>query len=661
MSRRVGAVVDVSRRESRLIKILSSSCVNTQQGPIFNPQQMPTTLDWRWAVDAETNRTVGGIVAAVLRTNPGDSALKVAVHGVALSKMLRQLKCSADNGRTWIFATAKTIIPESEVDPTSFAQRYRHKWPSNAGPVEGDNNLLGVRFTCAFPTDGATKLSAAKVGGNREKDEREGEGNSDEREGRKIKNRFKSYATSESDATTSLPMQLSFQSSLGSITLWQIDGVRLRCPGYPITDEALPCAKHLARRQQLPQPSRLVWQPFPSSAERAPAAGVDVTVCVQYVYGTGYSAQSILEFASWYLLLGARRLVIFDSMEPELEPGESKLIASERMSALNALAATLGHRLSLVRGLATWDMMRRTRTHMNGQSIAGNMCKSAAGALATPGRAAYALLPDLDEFLSPPSSDADISGRLGSQLAGSLERLARHVHGGEPATAHYLDDDTSVRSRVHRGVGSRRCLSFASIYYYPPTCESTLNAHGSGSRTNISHSGKTSTTVQVGGSSNDLPAVIRRSWRGQPDNFEFGPSHNWTAFPHWNFMVRSKFLVDAADDGVLTGNHECCCKQGLVVGRQCSTRSGLLGNHSCSTVEFMPLEFWHIRHLKGGGQASGPCRKSASISSVLAVNGKRQRIPTVPEEHVFPQSWRSEYLLMLSNLSWAFREAVNVG
>ena len=174
MSRRAGAVVDVSRRETSHQDFLLG--VNTQQGPIFNPQQMPTTLDWRWAVDAETNRTVGGIVAAVLRTTPGDSALKVAVHGVALSKMLRQLKCSADNGRTWIFATAKTIIPESEVDPTSFAQRYRHKWPSNAGPVEGDNNLLGVRFTCAFPTDGATKLSAAKVGGNREKDEREGEG-----------------------------------------------------------------------------------------------------------------------------------------------------------------------------------------------------------------------------------------------------------------------------------------------------------------------------------------------------------------------------------------------------------------------------------------------------------------------------------------------------
>ena len=58
-----------------------------------------------------------------------------------------------------------------------------------------------------------------------------------------------------------------------------------------------------------------------------------MTVCVQYVYGTGYSAQSILEFASWYLCWVHGGWSSFDSMEPELEPGESKLIASERMSA----------------------------------------------------------------------------------------------------------------------------------------------------------------------------------------------------------------------------------------------------------------------------------------------------------------------------------------
>ena len=51
----------------------------------------------------------------------------------------------------------------------------------------------------------------------------------------------------------------------------------------------------------------------------------------------------------------------------------------------------------VVRGLATWDMMRRTRSHMSGQSLAGTLCKAAAGALAG-GHAAFAMLPDFDEF-----------------------------------------------------------------------------------------------------------------------------------------------------------------------------------------------------------------------------------------------------------------------
>jgi hypothetical protein len=314
---------------------------------------------------------------------------------------------------------------------------------------------------------------------------------------------------------------------------------------------------------------------------------------------------------------------------------------------LHGLSRALGSKFVVVSGLATWDVMRRARTHMSGQSLAGSMCRAAAGGLAARGRTAYVFLPDLDEYLSPPATEAAQSHRLATHLAGSLRRLARHVHSGIPATALYLDDPHAIRSRVYAGHGTSRCLSFASVYYYPPMCPADA---------------QTVTATRAG--VDRRPAILRRSWRGQPDNFEAGPSHNWTYFPRWNFFMRSKYMIDASDgSSMLTGNHECCCRPRLIPEDQCAARSGRLGNHTCATLEFMPLEHWHVRHFRGEGlghrDAESACRRPSPITAVLGAPGAgRRRVVVEPQETIFPQSWSAEYTTALGNLSLRLTQAM---
>ena len=539
---------------------------------------MPITqLEWRWAYSATSNRTYAGVVAAVR------AADAIVVHGVLQkSDIDRKLHCSL-NGEDWVHASDETAIPESDPDKLSFRERYNHKWPSSIteGVVElsGDSSLLGLvygaRFTCSF---GARDSSNSR-------------------------------------------QVLSVRSDSG----WRIDGISIRCPGYPIVG---------GEAQGNECPMRSGTGATLSLAHEA--KGADVTVCVPFIYGTGYARRTLHEFTAWYLLLGARRIVAFDSMQPRLEPIKAQHVAQDRVGSLDALSAALGSRFIVVRGLATWDMMRRTRSHMSGQSLAGNMCKAAAGALAVGGRATYVLLPDFDEFLSPPASDALVPHRLATRLAGSLRRLALHVHSGVSVTSLYLDE-AEAASRVHRGRGTRRCLSFASVYYYSPMCAET------GSRS--------TTTAGV----EAQPSVLQRLWRGTPDNFEPGPSHKWTSFRHWNFFVRSKFLVDATDDAVLTANHECCCRPDPQPGSQCTTRDGRLDRHTCATLEFMPMEHWHVRHFKGSGLADGKdeCRSWSFRHFKGVVNGSRQQVPMYPEEVSFPRSWAEEYSAALSNLTRA--------
>ena len=550
---------------------------------------MPTTtVEWQWAVDAE-NVTRAGVVAAV-RTASG-----VTVHAVLPRTRLSRVNCSMD-GRDWVLASQVTAIPEADFDRQSFGERYNRKWPAGRGAIDAEKySLTGVRFVCAFDDLSSSVASERRL-------------------------------------------------TVRSADGWRIDGVRIRCPGYPIVDEA---ATGSGAASQCPA------VPLASAASNSLSARrADVTVCVQYIYGSGYSARTVREFAAWYLLLGAKRIVVFDSMEPHLEPALApQRVAQERMDFLHDLSSSLGSRFVVVRGLAVWDMMRRTRLHMSGQSLAGAMCKAAAGALAVPGRPTFALMPDFDELLSPPTADASaMPHRLATRLAGSLRRLALHVHSGVPVTAHYLPEDSNaVTSRVHYGGGTRRCLSFASVYYLTPAC-------------NHSHRSEVGEVGAAGERSGDdsaaafdaQPALLRRSWRAQPDNFEQGPSYAWKHFAHWNFFVRSKYLVDATDDAIMTGNHECCCHMSARAGGQCTTRNGLIGNHTCAALEFMPLEHWHVRHLRGGGLSEGrdACRRSSSVPSIeCGADGVRRHVRIEPTAELFPTSWAAEYLAALDNLT----------
>lgn len=571
---------------------------------------MPT-LAWRWAVDA--NHTRAGIVAASL-SPVGDG---IIVYGMMVSQHAPGLACSIRNGMQsgaddrmksqWVPVVNATEIPEARGDRQSFGERYKHKWPSGAGMVEVDNALAGARFVCPF----SDKLSRNNATGSI------------------LVRRARHFAA--------------YTISVRSSTGWQIDNVTIHSLGYPIVDGFEDAADSGMVQ------SALSIAPTPS-VRTDEVQGADVTVCVQYVYGTGYSRSTLLEFAAWYYLLGARRIVVFDSIESDLEPGDGRHVAQERQGVLHALAAALGNRFVVVRGLATWDMMRRTRSHMSAQTLAGNMCKAAAGALAVPGRATYALLADIDEFLSPPSSDASMSQRIATRLEGSLGRLALHVDRGSPATALYLQDAAAVASRVHRGHGTGRCLSFASVYYYTRVCDDSNHASSRNSDEHSSSNGRGAVEAD-----DAQPAILRRSWRGWPDNFEDGPSHLWRGFSHWNFHERSKFLVDAIDDQVLTGAHECCCRPMQAGGKQCSSRNSGLEVHTCATLEFMPLEHWHVRHLKGSGLRDGfsldPCRRTKTVSSIKLIAGERQHVTIEPEEVSFPRTWAAEYQAALDNLA----------
>ena len=506
----------------------------------------------------------------------------VLVYAVLPKTRLSSVDCSVD-GRAWVTASEVTAVPESDFDRKSFGERFNHRWPQGQGSIDSEKHgLVGARFVCEL----GDSISVAVF----------------------------------------TPGQTM---SIGSRDGWRIDRVPIRCPGYPIVSIDAPTSPSTASVSS-------------SSARRA-----DVTVCVQYIYGSGYTARAVREFVAWYLLLGAKRIVAFDSMEPHLEPAlAQRRVAQERMEALHNLSATLGERFVIVRGLASWDMMRRTRLHMSGQSLAGAMCKAAAGALAIPGRPAFVVMPDFDELISPPVSDASaVPHRLATRLGGSLRRLALHVHSGVPATAHYLPDDPkAVESRVHRGGGTQRCLSFASAYYLMPSCNDTHSVEDDASSSLKLRTG----VLDV------QPAVLRRLWRTPPDNFELGPSHTWQHFVHWNFFVRSKYLVDATDDALITSNHECCCHAAKRVGGQCTTRKGVLGNHSCATLEFMPLEHWHVRHLKGSGlsDARDACRRTSSVPLIESdATGTRRHVRIEPDQVAFPAPWAAEYLVALANLT----------
>ena len=77
----------------------------------------------------------------------------------------------------------------------------------------------------------------------------------------------------------------------------------------------------------------------------------------------------------------------------------------------------------------------------------------------------------------------------------------------------------------------------------------------------------------------------------------------------------------------------------------------------------MPLEFWHVRHLKEGkpkendmlASDRSSCRQPASVPSVLhSPNGKNKHVSLWPEDGVInrlPALWEQEYAEAVLKLS----------
>ncbi len=368
---------------------------------------------------------------------------------------------------------------------------------------------------------------------------------------------------------------------------WRIPAVVVRCAGYPLlSGNRTDCAQPLSGPQD-------------GDAESSSSGAVTVTACMPVFVGAGYEIRTVVEYVAWYTLLGANLVVIFESIEPEVHarqggPDQGKR-ARENQAALYQLAHSMKGRLHIVSGLSSWQMMRRTWSHMYGQTLASNICKQAAGDLGKSsstigGRAsaAYVTVMDVDEFLVPPISRVHVGG-----VRGALSVLARRLHTTESTvSALYLNDSAASQRRrepVPWRAANGRCLVFANVYYLPSQCDSH--------------------------SSVDRPsAVLRLDSRVQPDRFESGPSHQWQVTPAWNFLHRSKFLTSAGDD-TMVGVHECCCTltvhQGVLANK--CLRAGGWGMPSrvvselapCTTVEHMPLEFWEVRHLKYGFHTNG--------------------------------------------------------
>ena len=258
-----------------------------------------TTLDWRWARHSE-NQTVAEFVAAIY------AADALTIYGVVESKHMPWLECSLDDGDDvipqWSSATKTTRLPESEPDPFRIWKRFR-KSSSNltANFQKPSGGLSGVRFMCSFGPHLRKALLQRPRG-------------------------MPSVRSSRAD--------------------WRVEGIKVRCAGYPIMSEDTSVTNCLHGNNI----------GMPTLGTSAP----QVTVCVPHWYGVGFSSQALLEYIAWYLLLGARRIVVHESLEPDVHRTSDMQEATRaNMNALHALARAYPNRVAVVSGLATWEVMRR--------------------------------------------------------------------------------------------------------------------------------------------------------------------------------------------------------------------------------------------------------------------------------------------------------------
>ena len=582
------------------------------------PGRVVVELDWRYAdksgrANPLTNRTAinsadppsfaaahAGIVSASL---PMWTHTALTVFGFMDYSHVRRVKASRntapDRARSsllqcavgqgeWVNATSLTELPASTTDLHAFKEAY------GGVRVVGrpTDDIHGVRFSCIFGPD--KLISPGTLA------------------------RFRMKAAD------------------GISIAWAVNDVVVRCPGYPIVSAELNGTK--------------CSSVGPSAQEVA--SRVSITACLTNLYGVGYDVRVVAEYAAWYLLLGATRVVIFESIEPDVQErlfgergGKRAQLAQRNMQMLHAMARRMPRRVHIIRGLVGWEMMRRTANHDHGQTLAGNMCKAAARDLAmgrphgrpldglryTPsdGTASahgqglqvtpYVMQMDVDEFLVPPTTAWP---ELQSQLTGSLLRTAQQLQTGAPASALFLNDTAMTRSRVEtfkEGIG--RCLLFADVYYLLPDCNTSASPN--------------STEILA-------TSLSRHARRGQSDKFEEGPSLSWKILRGWNFIVRSKYIT-TADDETLMGVHECCCNK-VVHGTCFSVPRRGSDRAPCASMESMPVELWESRHLKHGFQSTSQCTRSRGFQAALvSQSNPRGRWVTLPGTHnPIPTEWAAQ-------------------
>jgi len=401
--------------------------------------------------------------------------------------------------------------------------------------------------------------------------------------------------------------------------------------GHPVTPVKPEVSAPGGRARSECGPPPLPQKPNPTQ--------VSVSVCLPYAWGYGDggpTASRLIEYTSYYLLLGARRVVVFDDYDEtatsvestrapqHTAPGGATAGAAE---ALRALSLALGRRFVRVRGLCTYQTMLHASPRQHCQVLANNLCRHAARADPGP---SFVFTPDLDEFLMPVPMPAlasatavladarempgrrslrgalvalatrasqqgaerarelaaEEAGPAGASLGGPYA-VARGKHGSDGVSNETLSRSSRARSRQGEwGRGPRMelkyghgvCLKFADVRYVLPRCLQTA----------------TSAPLAV---YDRRPLIVRSSWRATADSFERGPSTEWRVLRSWGPEVRAKFLTTASPtDKDHVAIHHCCLP-----------KIGSSTDRACALVEHVALEQWHVRHVRSASDPL-PCR-----------------------------------------------------
>tara|TARA_B110001452_G_C15230850_1_gene426366 strand:- start:372 stop:1886 length:1515 start_codon:yes stop_codon:yes gene_type:complete len=342
-------------------------------------------------------------------------------------------------------------------------------------------------------------------------------------------------------------------------------------------------------RLELTTISQEQWAP--STTTGSSDGNASMQVCMPYAWGEGRGAPSpsmLLEYVTWYVLLGADRVVIFDDFDNRTAPGALAL------SAL-AEAKHLQGRVLVVRGLCLADTQRRAPLHESCQVLSNNLCRHLAGA------SGYVLGLDQDELLAPSAKLSPLPS-----IDGALRSLTRTLEAGGTITGSAM---SKVRPRLQRPEQGRgRCALFAGVSYYPCIGREASRAQDF-----------------------ESARIFRMPTRGTPVTFEEGPSHLWQHVRTWGGEVKAKFLMSTEGDETVLGIHHCCI----------ATASSS-GQRGCATIEHVPIEAWHVRHLRARDDAEGcrapPRRAELAVapksSTQIVQNGSHLHWEPLPAEWV---------------------------